>query len=152
MTRKFTSLFILTLLTVAMLAVSADASRSTDLSFDKVKAYGFSFQDSESQYQSSGRGNTAISLGTHTADGNSPGYIVGRSFEDRPNWYHPGRTVDWRNDPIIHFIYAFQGVGGTDYVVSPQSAMYDYFNPLVGAQGERLCSVDHLQRAVQPLS
>ncbi|MBU8935031.1 MAG: hypothetical protein KOO62_13675, partial [candidate division Zixibacteria bacterium] len=135
MTRKSTSLFILILLTVAMLAVSADASRSTDLSFDKVKAYGFSFQESENQFQAFNRGSNQTSLGTHTADGNSPGYIVGRSFEDRPNWYHPGRTVDWRNDPIIHFIYAFQGVGGPDYDVSPQSAMYDYFNPLVGTQG-----------------
>ena len=60
MTRKISSLLILTLLLVAV--GSLNASNSTDLKFEKVKAYGFSFLDSESQFQSYGKGNAAISL------------------------------------------------------------------------------------------
>ncbi len=155
MTRKFTSLLILTLLTVAMVAVSANASRTSDMSFDKVKAYGFSARDTE-QTSNTSKGGAQISLGTHSNDGDSPGYIIGRTMRDRQDFYKPGHTVAWRNTPNIHFGFIGQYSGCDDYLTCALWGEYTMYDPTTAPNGVWLTNVllhpnpySHTGRAIQ---
>ncbi len=75
-------------------------------------------------------------LGVMTADGGSPGYIIGNSVRDNQGNFSPGRLVDWRHGPQVHFIYSAQYFAGDPFQGSA-AAWYEYtcFDPTVATQG-----------------
>jgi hypothetical protein len=136
MARKLTSLFILTLLFVAVATVSAIASRGAEVKLDKVQAYGRMDRNPEYSSHSFGKSSPGASLGTYGgANGGSPGYIVGRTMEDRQNWFSAGRVIDWRKTPNIHFAYIDQFFPGEDYAVTAHWSTYTMFNSTFSPQG-----------------
>ncbi|MDD3732920.1 MAG: hypothetical protein PHU88_11155, partial [candidate division Zixibacteria bacterium] len=87
MAKKLTSLFILTLFIVSILAITADAkTRVTDPRTEKLSHYGFMFQKkavalngNETPITNFGKDDFRSSLGV-TGDGNSPGEVIAHTW------------------------------------------------------------------------
>ncbi len=133
MTRRLLSLFILASLVVAVMAITSQAYSSAKVG--KTETYGFSSSSS------SQKSSPATSLGTHSADGGSPGYIIGRSMRDDQAHLSPGHFVDWRTGPQIHFIYAAQYLAGHDDAGVARWIEYTMFDPTLGENGVFLTPV-----------
>jgi hypothetical protein len=112
----------------------ASANSDREATLRQISRYGFTneIQDNGSF---EGKNTSQTSLGTHTADGGSPGYITGRTFQDRQNWYNPGRSVEWRHSPRIHFGIGAQLVGGDDLAAAAVWTEYTMFDPTTAPNG-----------------
>ncbi len=135
MTRKFASLFVIMLLLVAVSAVSSFASMKTDAKITAMKRYASLQGIDDDSFNASAKNTPATSLGAFSADGGSPGYITGRTYNDRQNWFHPGKTVAWGNSPNVHFVFGAQVFSGDDETVSAKWVEYTMFDPTVAPQG-----------------
>ncbi len=76
-------------------------------------------------------------LGAMTADGNSPGHIIGRSYHDNQGNLAPGRLVDWRHGPQMHFIFSGRYLPGDPISTPAIPVWYEYamFDPSVTPNG-----------------
>ncbi len=118
------------------------ASEPGDGQGDLVQAYGNLGTDQDSDMASSQRpGTPAASLGTATADGGSPGQIVGRTQRDELAHLHPGRMVDWRYTPNVHFASPGQYFPGTQDPAIGQWVEYTMFDPTYAPNGVFLSTV-----------
>ncbi len=132
MTRRMTTLLAAALLMVLLSATLAFSSARSDRSASYKQALNYAFTNDGDPVA---KNTTQTSLGTHDADGGSPGYIVGRTCQDRQNWYNPGRTVEWRHNPQIHFAFGAQPFGGDDLQVSANWTEYTMFDPTIPDNG-----------------
>ena len=128
MTKRTVSLFVLTLLIVAMFAMVTEASRVQDELAGKLKAYAVLIEDPTiPNSNSKGYGGTSA-LGAYDIDGNSPGSIVFRSYYDFPKWYDAGDMIDWRHSAKIHMIQMGQLIAGNDETVAGRWPHYNMFD------------------------
>ena len=118
MTRRVMSLFVIGLLVVAVLAVSSDARTYSATTSKGTILHQYSFNADKSLNDESltatSKPGITNSLGAFTADGGSPGYIIGRSMRDGQAHLNPGRFVGWRLNPQVHFVFAGQTLAGRD--------------------------------------
>ncbi len=85
---------------------------------------------------------TLSPLGTMTADGGSPGHIIGKSYRDNQGNLNPGRLVDWRHGPQVHFTFSAQFMG-SDPLQGAVPAWHEYmmFDPSRSPDGVFLSNV-----------
>ena len=131
--RRLTCLLMLCLLFSLVWAGAAQAGSVNDRDLIPREVSDYSFAD---EMNNNWRGTPATGLGTFTADGNSPGYIVGRSYADRQAWYHARHMIDWRAPyPSIHFVYQAQMLAGDNPAITATWMDYTAFVPTTGPQG-----------------
>jgi hypothetical protein len=135
MTRRLASLFILTVIFVAVLAIGSYASSKADGRLNQIQRYGFTKATTDISLTTTGKNTSTTSLGAFSADGGSPGYITGRTYQDRVNWFSPGNTVGWAHTPNIHFAIGAQPLGGDDDDVSAKWTEYTMFDPTTAPNG-----------------
>ncbi len=135
MTRKATSSIVIMLLLVAVLATGALAARNSEIGRDKLQAYGFAKSELSQNSVAATKNAPGNALGVFSADGDSPGYITGRTCQDHVNWFSPFYTVGWRHSPRIHFGIGAQPFGGEDETVSAKWTEYTMFDATTPPQG-----------------
>ena len=133
MTTRLTSLFVLAVLLVAMLTVTADArsNRIEGRQVDQVEHFSFLNQRAESMVRDGAAAtdgkSSQMALGAYDADGGSPGYIIGHTWRDYQHANNAFRMVGWNGGPQIHFAHYIQtaapGPASAEYV------RYNMFNP-----------------------
>ena len=134
MSRKLTSLLFVVMLVLPLSALPADSKLDLDASLRLAQDYGFAEESMTGR--STGGMQGATSLGSYSADGNSPGYIIGRSYCDRPAWYHGRHMVDWRGPhPQVHFVYEAQLLPDDDPSIAAQWMDYTAFDPTTAPNG-----------------
>ena len=140
MVKKLISLFILMLFLVSVMAITVDAkSRVKDVRLEKLSHYGFMFDkkarildagvESRGDLQTGKHTTMPISLGVNA--NNSPGEIVGYTYQAYQSNSTQGRQVDWRApNPQIHFSWTL--LMTEQYDVGPRAAAYNVYDPLSG--------------------
>jgi hypothetical protein len=137
MTKRLTFLFFLTLLMVAVLALTADARSVRERAeqpdpVEQVQQYSFMNEkatapipDETAAGSYSGKGGST-SLGT-AGNGFSPGFIIGTTHRDYQKYANPYRMVDWRATEHVHFAwYKQNGPSGGSVA---EYILYRHFNP-----------------------
>jgi len=136
MTKKVTTLFILTLVMVVVLAVTGTPRPSTDANGNPVLTNQYNFMSNAtkieapvpSEHEGGGKQVGPMSLGAYAADGGSPGLIVGRTIRDMQASPNPNRMVAWRSpDPKVHLIHFYQTCVG-DIDVCSRYLHYNSYN------------------------
>ncbi len=141
MTKRVMILFVITVLVIAVLGVSASARTNGDggSRSDRIQQYSFNpylqLNDETRDLTPSTKSQPVTSLGTHSADGGSPGHIIGRSFRDDQAHLNPGRFVDWRGNPTVHFIFAGQLLPGHNVAAIGRWLEYTMFDPTTPPNG-----------------
>ena len=115
---------------VAFVILALTANVATAGSFrprvSEPSVYNLKHLDSQTDNQAM---TPAASLGSFSADGGSPGYIIARTYSDRQQHFGPRRAVEWRGGPQIHFTWTQQYVPGADPSVSANFLMYNVYDP-----------------------
>jgi hypothetical protein len=133
MTKRVLSLFVLTLLIVAMFSMATEASRVADQKALDLHAYGALKPDLDNSSSVSAKDHSkGVSLGTYGVDGTSPGYIVYRSYNDHPVWFNASHLIDWRHTAKIHMIYMAQFTQGDDETVAARWPHYNAYSAVTG--------------------
>ena len=111
MAKKLTSLFILTLFIISIVAITADAkTRVNDPRTEKLSQYGFMFQKKAVSLKGdevpvTNKSDVLQSLNA-AGDGNAPGIVVSHSYYEWQANSSYGRGIDWRDpNPQIHMGY-----------------------------------------------
>ena len=81
------------------------------------------------------RGTVPASLGAYSQDGGSPGFIVGRTFRDLQHNGNPGRMVESRTGPVVHFAWTNQVFQGMDPQTAARWTHYNAFDPTISPNG-----------------
>ena len=126
------------LLAPLLLATASSASSVTGTRLNRLGQYSRK-QIEQTSTPDRAESPPVASLGSYSADGGSPGYIIGRSWNDDQAHINPGRMLGWGgNSPVIHFVYTNQpGCPGADNVdVCARFLHYNYYDPTVPPNGE----------------
>lgn len=130
MARKLSMFFVLSLVLVGLLGVTAVAKNAA---IDKMEAYDFLLKPTMKVIGNEGV-STATSrinwpIGLEAMDGGSAGRQIGFSYYDVQQNSTMGRQVDWRGGPQIHFGYTF---GPSLNVAGDRTVAYQMFDPISG--------------------
>lgn len=152
MTKRTLSLFVLTLLMVAMFVMVTEASRVSDHKALDLMTYGAMTEDPETPTPFL-KGTQNISLGSYGVNGLSPGYIVFRSYNDHPVWYDAAHLIDWRHTAKVHMIYMAQFVAGDDEVtIAGRWPHYNMFNATTSPGGVFVNGTNGVPMLTSPFS
>ena len=154
MSKKLLTFLVLSLFLLSVVGTATVfASSSLDKKVSRSNVYNFKSTDSQPDMQARGKFAPAASLGSFSADGRSPGYIIGRSWKDDQAHLTPSRMVGWGgNSPVIHFTFTNQpGCAGADNVdVCARFLHYNFYDPTVPPNGE--ISSDGIPVQTNPLA